>query len=350
MPSPTPQRHVVVATFPGGQVLDITGPLEVFSTANHQLAERSPELPAPYSLEVVSTTPGPVQTSSGLEIGTRAADDPARPPVDTLIVAGGRGTEAALQDGALTQWITREAPRARRVASVCSGAFLLARAGLLDGRRATTHWRSCSELARLFPRIRVEPDPIFVRDGNVYTSAGVCAGMDLALALVEEDLGRDLALAVAQHLVVFLKRAGGQSQFSAPLQSQLAEQRPLRELQGWIVENPGEKLSVEVLAARSGMSPRNFARVFQREVGATPARWVEQVRVEAARRRLEESEEPIEAVADSCGFGTAETLRRSFLRNLGVAPREYRQRFRGPGPRTSRPPGTEPDTRRGDER
>jgi transcriptional regulator GlxA family with amidase domain len=329
MDSPEPRR-IVLATFPDAQILDVTGPLEVFSSASRETCERDPEAARPYSIEVVATRPGPLVTSSGIEIVAGPAADPERGDIDTLIVAGGEGTEAALRDERLISWIRDQGPRARRLASVCSGAFLLAHAGLLDGRRATTHWRSCEQLARLYPRVRVEPDPIFIRDGSVYTSAGVCAGMDLALALVEEDLGRDLALAVAQRLVVFLKRPGGQSQFSTQLRTQMADREPLRDLQGWIIEHPGDDLSVEALARRVGMSPRNFARVFTREVGITPARYVEQARVEVARRRLEECDHPIEQVADRCGFGSGETMRRAFLRNLRVSPTNYRGRFRGP--------------------
>jgi transcriptional regulator GlxA family with amidase domain len=220
------------------------------------------------------------------------------------------------------------APRVRRLGSVCSGAFLLAEAGLLDGRRATTHWGWCKVLAERHPAVRVDPDPIFVRDGNVYTSAGVTAGMDLALALVEEDHGRALALQVARQLVLFLRRPGGQSQFSAQLAVQSADREPLRDLQAWIAEHPGLDLSVPSLARRVAMSPRNFARVFARELGTTPARFVERVRVEAARRRLEESAHGVDMVAAECGFGTAESMRRAFLRTLHVPPSAYRSRFR----------------------
>jgi transcriptional regulator GlxA family with amidase domain len=259
---------------------------------------------------------------------------PARPadPPDTLVVAGGQGARAAVADRELIAWLREAAPRVRRLASVCTGAFLLAEAGLLDGRRATTHWRACAALARDYPRVRVDPDPIFVRDGNVYTSAGVTSGMDLALALVEEDHGREVALGVARGLVLFLKRPGGQSQFSAQLSAQLASRQPIQELQAWIVENVHRDLSVDALAARAGMSPRNFARVFTREVGATPARFVEIARVEAARRRLEEEGgRGVEAVASECGFGSAETLRRAFLRRLRVSPADYRARFQPAG-------------------
>ncbi len=324
-------RRVVLAAFPGAQILDVAGPLEVFATAGRELCLRDPRAAPAYRVELVATRAGPFATSSGIELVAQQAVSRLRGPIDTLIVAGGEGTGEALRDAALLGWIRRAGPRARRLASVCTGAFLLARVGLLDGRRATTHWRSCERLARLHPKVRVEADPIFVRDGRVYTSAGVCAGMDLALALVEEDLGRDLALAVAQRLVVFLKRPGGQSQFSAQLRAQAAAPEPLRELQTWILERPEADLSVEALAGRVAMSPRNFARVFAKEVGTTPARYVEQARVEAARRRLEESSAGVEEIADACGFGSSETMRRAFLRTLGVPPTDYRGRFRSPG-------------------
>jgi transcriptional regulator GlxA family with amidase domain len=223
------------------------------------------------------------------------------------------------------------ASRVRRLASVCSGTFLLAEAGLLDGRRVTTHWRGCDELARRYPALTVERDPIFVRDGTVYTSAGVTAGMDLALALVEEDHGRQVALRVARQLVMFLKRPGGQSQFSAQLALQTADREPLRELQAWIADHLDGDLSVPVLAAEVAMSERNFARIFTRQVGVTPARFVERARVEGARRRLEESTDGVEMVAVRCGFGSAEVMRRAFLRLLGVPPSAYRGRFRSAG-------------------
>jgi transcriptional regulator GlxA family with amidase domain len=211
---------------------------------------------------------------------------------------------------------------------VCTGAFLLAEAGLLDGLRVTTHWSAAALLQQRYPQLRVDPDPIWIREGRIWTSAGVTSGMDLALALVEDDLGRDLALAIARRLVLFLKRPGGQSQFSAQLATQLADRTPLRDLQGWIAEHPGADLSVEALAHRVAMSPRHFARVFTQQVGRTPARFVEESRVEAARRRLEESDDAIEAVAERCGFGSPETMRRAFLRVLRVNPAAYRSRFR----------------------
>jgi transcriptional regulator GlxA family with amidase domain len=232
-----------------------------------------------------------------------------------------------VQDAATVEWIRRMDARARRTAGVCSGAFLLARAGLLDGRRATTHWRNCAELARRFPRVTVEPDRIYVRDGRISTSAGVTAGMDLALALVEDDLGGELARDVARQLVLFLRRPGGQSQFSVALDAPLASRPSLRDLQTWIHAHPDADLGVEALARRMAMSPRNFARVFTRELATTPARYVERARVEAARQWLEDSRAGVDEVAGACGFGSAETLRRAFQRLLGVSPSAYRETF-----------------------
>jgi transcriptional regulator GlxA family with amidase domain len=214
---------------------------------------------------------------------------------------------------------------------VCTGAFVLAAAGLLDGRRATTHWASAGELAERYPAVEVDPEPIFLHDGHVWTSAGVTAGMDLALALVEEDLDREAALTIARHLVLFLRRPGNQSQFSATLAAQQPAREPLRDVQRYALEHVAENLSVEALATRAHMSPRNFARAFAAEAGITPGRYVERVRLEAARRALEDTDQPIATVAATCGFGTAETMRRTFLRALGVAPAEYRRRYHPPG-------------------
>jgi transcriptional regulator GlxA family with amidase domain len=322
-------RQIVLAAFPEAQVLDVTGPLEVFAVASRLLARAGAPSPPAYQIELVARRAGRLRMSSGLELWASRPFGDVRGALDTLLVAGGEGTRAALEDGALVAWLRRTAPRARRVASVCSGAFLLAEAGLLDGRRATTHWASCDALAQRHPRVQVERDPIFVRDGNVWTSAGITAGMDLALALVEEDLGRAHALEVARWLVFFLKRPGGQSQFSAQLASQLAERAPLADLQAFVLEHPEADCAIPALARRAGMSPRNFARVFTREVGMTPARFVENARVEAARRRLEESDAGVEEVAQAVGFGSGETLRRAFLRCVRVSPGAYRSRFRG---------------------
>lgn len=315
-----------MVAYPNAAVLDVTGPLEVFAAASDALRDAGAR-DAGYTVEIAAPHKGPVAMSSTLQIVADRALRHTRGPFDTLIVAGGAGTREAVFDTTLIGWLVREAPSARRLVSVCSGAFLLAQAGFLDGRRATTHWANWELLARQYPSIEVDPDPIFIKDGNVYTSAGVTSGMDLALALVEEDCGRDLALAVARHLVLFLKRPGGQSQFSARLASQLAEREPLQDVQAWIVEHPADDLRVEALAARAGMSPRNFARVFARELDTTPARFVERARVESARRLLEETSHGVDEVAADCGFGSAETMRRAFLRSVRVSPAAYRSRF-----------------------
>jgi transcriptional regulator GlxA family with amidase domain len=244
-----------------------------------------------------------------------------------LLIAGVVGVYRYRTNSTLLRWIRRQAGLVRRLASICTGAFFLAEAGLLEGRRATTHWNHCDAFARQFPRVKIEPDTIFVREGSLYTSAGVTAGMDLALALVEEDFGRDVALAVARELVMFLKRPGGQAQFSAQLSAQFAEHEPLRDLQAWIIEHPHEELSIGRLARRAAMSPRNFARLFAREVGMTPGKFVASVRVEAARRMLEDSHEPLEVICEKTGLGTPESMRRAFLRLVGVAPGQYRDRF-----------------------
>jgi transcriptional regulator GlxA family with amidase domain len=281
-----------------------------------------------YRFELVAATADPVAASSGLTFHVDAAIDNVCGAIDTLIVAGGEGVAAAVGDQRLVDDVRRLAAKSRRVTSVCSGAFLLAEAGLLDGRRATTHWSVCDVLAQRYPRVTVDPDPIFVRDGNVATSAGVTAGMDLALALLEDDLGRDIALAVARRLVLFLRRPGTQSQFSAQLAGQLADRDPLRDAQQHIADHPDADLSVGALARHVGMSERNFARCFRDEVGMTPARYVEQARVETARRLLEETDDGVNAVARRAGFGTAETMRRTFLRHVRISPNDYRRRFR----------------------
>ena len=317
---PTPRRIVIVA-FPGAQTLDFTGPLEVFSTAD-RLG------PARYTTEVVAPAGRPFATSNGLTVAPDRSTAACRGPIDTLVVAGGTGVHDAVGDADLVRWLTQATRRSRRVTSVCTGAFLLAEAGMLEGRRATTHWASAGLLAERHPAVDVDPDRIFVRDEPVWTSAGVTAGIDLALALVEDDHGREAALEVARWLVVFATRPGGQSQFSAPLSAQTAERRPLREVQEWVVADPARDCTVEALAERACMSPRNFSRAFRAEAGLSPAAWVETVRVEHARRLLEAASAPVESVAAECGFGTVETMRRAFRRRLGVSPGDYRTRFR----------------------
>ena len=314
-------RTVAIVVFDGLQLLDAAGPAEVFAQASR--------LRAPgYEVEMVGRG---ARTTSGLALcPVRPLSERTEPP-DTLLVAGGRGVVDAEHDAELIAWLRATAPGARRVASVCTGAFLLARAGLLDGRRAATHWGWCDRLALRYPAVTVEPDPIYVRDGDVWTSAGVTAGMDLALALVEEDHGAEVAMEVARNLVLFVRRPGGQAQFSAQLTAQAAEAEPLRDLQAHIAEHPEDDLSVGALAARAHMSTRTLARAFTRELGMTPGAYVESVRVEQARSRLERGQEPLATVARSCGFGTAETMRRAFHRRLGVSPADYRTRFRTTG-------------------
>ena len=323
---PSESHRVVMLAFPDVQILDVTGPLEVFHIASQALERTRPERPR-YETEIVAPAAGPVHTSGGIEIVAHRALRSVHGEIDTLMVAGGQGTRTIVTNDEVVGWLRRTAPRARRVASVCTGTLLLAEAGLLDGRRVTTHWGFAGELARRYPGTHVDPDPVYVRDGNIWSSAGVTAGMDLALALVEQDHGRDLALLVARWLVLFLRRPGGQSQFSAQLAQQVADREPIRDVQAWIQDHPADDLSVERLAERAAMSPRNFARVFTREVGLTPARFVERARVEAARHRLEESRSSVEEIASGCGFGSPETMRRAFLRNVRVSPADYRSRF-----------------------
>ncbi|MFE5142651.1 GlxA family transcriptional regulator [Streptomyces fagopyri] len=311
-------RTVLVVLFDAVQSLDVTGPTEVFAGAETCRA-------GSYRVRTASLDGAPVRTSSGLTLvpdGTLAE----APAPHTLLVPGGRGTRRP--DPRLTDWLREHGSRADRLVSVCTGALLLAGAGLLDGRRATTHWAYCDRLARDHPAVRVDPDPIYVRDGRVSTSAGVTSGIDLALALVEDDLGREAALTVARHLVVFLRRPGNQAQFSAQLAAQTARREPLREVQQWITERPGEDLRVEALAARAGLSPRHFARAFQSETGVTPGRYVDRVRLEHARRLLEDTPDGVAEISRACGYGTPEAMRRAFLRALGAAPAEYRRRFR----------------------
>jgi transcriptional regulator GlxA family with amidase domain len=322
-------RQVAIVAYPRVQSLDLTGPLEVFHGAM-ELLEASGRRERGYEVRIVSRDGAPLRTSSGLTVTPHGGLRSLSGEIDTLIVAGGSGCVEATADRVLVDWISQAASTARRTASVCTGAFLLARAGLLDGRRATTHWAAAEELARRYPAVEVDPEPIFLRDGPIWTSAGVTAGMDLALALVEEDLDRDLALAIARHLVLFLRRPGNQSQFSATLAAQRSGRDPIREAQRAVLENITGEHSVEAMAARAHMSPRHFARAFRAESAITPARYVERVRLEAARRRLEDTADPIAAVASACGFGTAETMRRAFLRTLGVGPAEYRRRFHTP--------------------
>jgi transcriptional regulator GlxA family with amidase domain len=327
-------RRVVFVIYPRILALDLVGPHEVFTTAA-AIARRTGADADAYSVSVAAAHAGPVRTSRGPAIVADCALGSVRGAIDTLVVVGGEGADDAAADPQLVEWVRRTAPRCRRVASVCSGAFVLAAAGLLDGRRATTHWASCDRLAHAHPLVTVEPDPIFVADDNVFTSAGVTAGMDLALALVEADLGREIALLTARQLVLFVQRSGGQAQFSAQLGAQLAAREPLRELQVAIAEHPERDYRVERLAALVAMSPRHFARVFRAEVGCSPAVYVERARIEIAQRLLESTGLSVDGVARDAGFGTVETMRRAFARRVGASPTEYRDRFRPAPARTA---------------
>lgn len=320
-------RRVVLVIYPDFEPLDLTGPFSVF-TGTSRLLHIQGRVAHAYQVDVVGAEVGPLRASGGLGVVVDRAFRTIRGGIDTLLVVGGPGSRTAVHERALLDWLPRIAPRVRRLGAVCTGSFILAQAGLLNGRRATTHWAWCAELARLYPQVLVDDDPIFIRDGNIYTSAGVTAGMDLALALVEEDYGRDVAMHMARDLVLYLRRPGGQSQFSTLLSTQESGRQPLRELQTWIIENIDADLSVAALAQRVAMSPRHFARVFTQEVGITPGQFVEKVRVEAARRRLEESPQGVKGIAAECGFGSADTMRRAFLRTVRVAPIAYRDRFR----------------------
>jgi len=317
-------RHVVILAFDDAQLLDIAGPAQVFATAVEMAG--SPSTPA-YRISLVSNAGGPVATSSGIVVVTEPIESLAGEPIDTVIVSGGAGVDAMARDERILDWLGATARKARRTCSVCTGAFALAAAGLLSGKRAATHWRACAALSERYPDIDVQADPIFVEDGKVWTSAGVTAGIDLALALVERDLGRRIALQVAQRLVVFLKRPGGQSQFSATLEAQSSDDGAFGDLHDWMADNLAADLRIERLADRAGMSVRNFARLYRARTGTTPAKAVAAMRVEAARSMLEESAAPIAEIADRCGYGDEEAMRRAFLRSLGVAPGRYRNRF-----------------------
>src|SRR5271155_3257055 len=322
--APNAVRVIDVLTYPAVQLLDVTGPVQVFASANDIVAETGGA--RPYALRVVARGGQGVTASAGLALAAGPLP-PIGDELDTLLIAGGEGAETAAEDPVLVDWVRQRATQARRVASVCTGAFLLAAAGVLDGRRAATHWKYCAKLAQRFPAVRVEPDPIFVCDGQVWTSAGVTAGIDLALALVEQDLGRTVALAVARYLVVFLKRPGGQAQFSAALSLQTVEDR-FGALHDWINGHLADDLSLPVLAGRAGMSERSFSRHYAESTGLTPARAIERLRVEGARRLLTDTRLPVKRISQRCGFGSEETMRRSFLRLLSATPQEYRARFR----------------------
>lgn len=351
-----------MVAFEGVQALDVTGPASVFTTANRHR-------PGAYEVVVASPRGGEVASSSGVTFGRTVALAALRGPLDTVLVAGGdeEALTRAVLEGGLAEWLRKVAGTARRMGSVCTGAFALGAAGLLDGRRATTHWRACGLLQEMIPAAKVEPDALHTFDGSVCTSAGVTAGIDLSLAMLERDHGREVAAEVARDLVVFLRRPGGQSQFSAGLAAQAEASDRMSDLVAWMVEHPERELSVPALARRVAMSERNFARVFAREAGMTPARFAERARIDRARIYLEDSDWPLKQVADRSGFGSIDGLQRAFRRLLGVTPAEYRARFTspraeaqaeaegglrtGPGPRrtragSSRSSGARPAARR----
>ena len=326
--SPATRRILFVAG-PGTEILDLVGPLQVFARASDMYCRANPGRFPIYSVEVVGiSSRRSLVANCGLHFAADMTYRQVRGRIDTLLVAGGDAIEQNKVTPAAVRWLRTIAGRTRRVGSVCTGAMLLARAGLLEGRRATTHWNWCQTLIKRAPRTEVDPDPIFVRDENVYTSAGVTAGMDLALALVEEDHGSALALQVARNLVLYLRRPGGQSQFSAALSLQLTDRKPLLELEAWVLDNLNKPLTVPALAQRVAMSPRNFARVFTQEMKTTPAKFVERLRVEAARRRLEESQNSMETIAAECGFANVNSMRNVFQRTLRIPPGHYRRHFR----------------------
>jgi len=321
-------RRIVFVAGPGTEILDLAGPLQVFARASDIYRRNNSGAPI-YSIAVVSVSPVRSLTANcGLRFHADKTFRQLRGKIDTLLVAGGDAIEQNKINPEGVRWLKQIAKRARRVGSVCTGAMLLARAGLLDGHRVTTHWNWCETLVRRAPRADVDPDPIFVRDENIYTSAGVTTGMDLALALVEEDYGSRLALETARNLVLYLRRPGGQSQFSAALSVQATDRKPLRELEAWVLEHLDKPLTVPALAQHLAMSPRNFARMFTREMKTTPAKFVERLRVEAARRRLEESQNSMETTASECGFGSVNSMRNVFQRTLKISPGQYRRHFR----------------------
>jgi transcriptional regulator GlxA family with amidase domain len=310
-------RRVVITGPPPVQILDVTGPLEVFSNAPG------------YEIQVLSPDDDKtLRTNRGINLGNALPLTQCSGPIDTLVIAGGPGAESEAYDPRLIQWIRDAASRSRRIASICTGAFPLAEAGLLDGKEAVTHWRFCDRLAQKYPKVHVRRDPIYLRDGSIYSSAGITAGIDLSLALVEEDHGHQMSLQIARFLVMFLVRPGGQAQFSHMLSHQAGASQPLRELQVWMLEHLSDHLTVESLAERLGVSSRHFTRVCLRETGMNPGQFIDRMRVEAAQQIIDSSDRGLKEIADACGFGSAERMRRAFTRVLGVTAAEYASRFR----------------------
>jgi len=314
------ERKVVILGFPGVQALDLVGPFDVFTSAS-QLRNGA------YKVVLASAGGQPVSTGTGLAFQATTLPDPTE-PVDTVVLPGGAGVDDARANADVMAWIRGVAPTARRIVSVCTGAFLAAQSGLLDGRRATTHWAFARRMQEEFPAVEVDPEPIFVRSSEkVWTAAGVSAGIDLALSLVEDDLGTEVAQTVARWMVIYLRRPGGQTQFAAPVWMPRARRAPIRDVQEAIEAEPGGPHNVTELARRAALSPRHFTRVFTDEVGEAPGAYVERIRTDAARRQLEETDDTVVAIAGRCGFGTAETMRRNFIRRIGVSPDQYRKTF-----------------------
>jgi transcriptional regulator GlxA family with amidase domain len=327
--SPLGSKRIVFFGLPPVREIDLIGAVDVFATAN-QIAGGKPL----YDLKIISAEPVKRKQIAGMFGVSLSCDGDYRSfkmEVDTLLIPGGLGVEEKTAAPAALQWLRKVAKRSRRIGSICTGTFLLAQAGLLDGRRVTTHWRFAAQLARRYPKIQVDPDPIWIQDGRYYTTAGVTSGIDLSLALLEDDHGAALALDVARMMVVFLKRPGNQTQFSVSLAAQMTERKPLHELQVWLASHLSTDLSVEALAKRVAMSRRNFQRLFTAETGVPPARYVENLRIEAARRYLERTTQSLDEIAHRCGFGSADVMGRVFVRVLRATPGEYRGRFRSSG-------------------
>jgi len=313
-------RKIVILGFPGVQALDVVGPFDVFTGASILLN-------GAYEVSLASVDGQPISSATGLGFVTVPLPDPTE-PVDTVLVPGGFGVYDARANADAMSWLRAVAAKARRLVSVCTGAFLLAEAGLLDGCRATTHWAFAAQMQNEFPAVEVDPEPIFVRSSEkVWTAAGVAAGIDLALSLVEEDHGTDAAQTVARYMVIYLRRPGGQTQFAAPVWMPRARRTPIRDVQEAIETEPGAQHNVVELARKAAMSPRHFTRVFTDEVGEAPGQYVERIRTEAARRQLEETDDTVVVIAARCGFGTSETMRRNFIRRIGVSPDQYRKTF-----------------------
>ncbi|MDR3704695.1 MAG: GlxA family transcriptional regulator [Paludibacteraceae bacterium] len=319
-------KHIVIIAPPMTSILDVAGPIEVFAKATAYIKENIPNGKESYKIHVLSVNSSTiVNSSSGLPFICEGGIESIDYEIDTVLIAGNAPENIDLQN--IIDWLKNNVDHIRRVGSICAGAFILAKAGILNGHRATSHWMVCDRLAKLYPEIKVENDPIFIKDGNIYTSAGISTGMDMSLAMVEEDFGRDVAIMVARILVLYLKRPGNQSQYSNILKQQRVDHEPIKTIQDWILAHLSENITVEILAEKALMSPRNFARVFLRETGITPAKYIEKLRLETARRRLEETSLTLDEISNECGINNADGLRRLFLRHIKTTPSDYRKNF-----------------------